>query len=253
MVNPKVYELCGLDKDTCQGFAFGIGGKDYCKKYSKIIELAEYFIVSLYHCLANTEYTKEDEKKLDKIIEEHKLLTKALESYENFTLLMPKIGVTVDLDGSEQHIILFWDKMREKLYEITVKNGMKEGIINYDADTGRMQIKGAKLDNCFEIEGIDIVECEISQGNLLNCDIFNSIIKNSCNTFCNFFDNSKVVSSKIESCYVARGVICDDCYVFGTNGVFSGHMTGPGIFREGRTTKFAEFDKSVEVIEQEKI
>ncbi|MBO6134208.1 MAG: phenylalanine--tRNA ligase subunit alpha [Lachnospiraceae bacterium] len=25
MVNPKVYELCGLDKDKCQGFAFGIG------------------------------------------------------------------------------------------------------------------------------------------------------------------------------------------------------------------------------------
>lgn len=25
MVNPRVYELCGLDKDKCQGFAFGIG------------------------------------------------------------------------------------------------------------------------------------------------------------------------------------------------------------------------------------
>ncbi len=25
MVNPKVYELCGLDKDKCQGFAFGMG------------------------------------------------------------------------------------------------------------------------------------------------------------------------------------------------------------------------------------
>ncbi|MCQ2609760.1 MAG: phenylalanine--tRNA ligase subunit alpha, partial [Lachnospiraceae bacterium] len=25
MVNPKVYELCGLDKESCQGFAFGIG------------------------------------------------------------------------------------------------------------------------------------------------------------------------------------------------------------------------------------
>ena len=25
MVNPKVYELCGLNKDECQGFAFGIG------------------------------------------------------------------------------------------------------------------------------------------------------------------------------------------------------------------------------------
>ena len=25
MVNPRVYELCGLDKDKCQGFAFGMG------------------------------------------------------------------------------------------------------------------------------------------------------------------------------------------------------------------------------------
>ena len=129
---------------------------------------------------------------------------------------------------------------------------MEEGIINYDSDISKVQIKDAKLLDCFEIEGIDIVECVV-QGNLTNCDIFTSTIKNSCNTFCNFFNESKVISSKMENCYVAKGVECEDCYVFGKKGVFSGHMTGPGIFREGRITKFAKFDKSVEVIEKEKI
>ena len=141
------------------------------------------------------------------------------------------------------------EALKELFYEVITNVVIH---INYDSDISKVQIKDAKLLDCFEIEGIDIVECVV-QGNLTNCDIFTSTIKNSCNTFCNFFNESKVISSKMENCYVAKGVECEDCYVFGKKGVFSGHMTGPGIFREGRITKFAKFDKSVEVIEKEKI
>lgn len=252
MVNTKYYGI-NFTK-TAKGYLEFryLGGVDYCKKYSKIITLVEYFLVSLYNTLANPAYTKNDLDKLDKVIEEHKFLVKALESYETFKLLRPEIGITVDLDTNEQHINMYWSKLKPKLYDIVIKNKMKKGIINYDADTSKVQIKDAEILDCFEIEGIDIVNC-IIQGNLVNCDIFTSTIKNSCNTFCNFFNKSKVISSKIENCYVSKGVECEDCYVFGKNGVFSGHMTSSGIFREGRITKFAKFDKSVEIIEREKI
>ena len=56
---------------------------------------------------------------------------------------------------------------------------MNEGLINYDADTGRIQIKDAKLMRCFEIsEGIDIVD-SVMQGNIINCDIFGCDLKNA--------------------------------------------------------------------------
>ena len=55
---------------------------------------------------------------------------------------------------------------------------MAEGLINYDSDTGRMQLKGAELMKCFEIKGIDIVDSKI-QGNIIGCDIFSSELINS--------------------------------------------------------------------------
>lgn len=230
-----------------------MGGKDYCKKYSEIITLIEYFLTSLYNCLTDPTFNDKDKEQLQKTIDEHKLLTTAIENYDNFKGIMKEIGLSVDLNTDEQRIISYWESIKPKLYDVVIKNGMKNGIINYDSDTGRLQIKDAKIDSCFEIVGIDIVDCSINQGNLTNCDIFSSTIENSCNISCNMFNETIVKSSKLENCYVAKGVTCDNCYVYGKKGIFSGTMTGPGIFREGRTTKFAKFEKSVEVIEKEKI
>ena len=47
-------------------------------------------------------------------------------------------------------------------------------------------------------------------------------------------------------------LVCQDSYVFGKRGVFSGEMEG-GIFRQGRATKLARFGDTTEVIEIEKI
>ena len=52
--------------------------------------------------------------------------------------------------------------------------------------------------------------------------------------------------------YVSRNVVCQDSYVFGKRGVFSGEMEG-GIFRQGRATNLARFSDTTEVIEIEKI
>ena len=127
---------------------------------------------------------------------------------------------------------------------------MKSGLINYDADTGRMQIKDTELLRCYELAGIDIVDSKI-QGNLIKCDIFNCELINTSVTECNLFGATDVSDSKIEDSYVSKNVMCKDSYVFGMRGVFSGEMDG-GIFRKGRATKLAKFENT-EVIEIEKI
>ena len=146
---------------------------------------------------------------------------------------------------------MFYPKIREKIFDILTKADMKEGLINYDSDLGRIQIKDTELLKCFEIQGVDIVDSKV-QGNVIECDLFNCDIPNSSIMRCNVFGSSEIKDCKVEDCYVNKNVTCSNSYVFGKIGVFSGEMKG-GIFRQGRVTKFARFDDKAEIIEMEKI
>ena len=156
----------------------------------------------------------------------------------------------VDLKTYDQIIEMYYPKMREKIFELLTKADLKSGLINYDSDTGRMQIKNAELMRCFEISGVDIVDSKI-QGNIIRCDLFTCELVNSSMTECNLFGASDTTDCKIEDSYVSRNVMCKDSYIYGMRGVFSGEMEG-GIFRKGRATKLARFENT-EIIELEKI
>jgi hypothetical protein len=227
-----------------------LGGKDYEKKYNTIMDLTEHFVLSLYETLTDPVYNEEDIKKLDAILENHRSVIESYRDYQTFKKNFPKIHLMVDLKTYDQIIETFYPKMREKLFDLLTKAGLTEALINYDADTGKMQIKNAELMKCFEINGVDIVDSKI-QGNIINCDIFSSELINSSILESNLFGSTDVADSKIEDSYVSKNVICKDSYVFGIRGVFSGEMEG-GIFRKGRATKLARFENA-EIIEIEKI
>tara|TARA_R100000908_G_C3709115_1_gene116438 strand:- start:254 stop:853 length:600 start_codon:yes stop_codon:yes gene_type:complete len=198
----------------------------------------------------NPTYTEKDLQKLDSLLEKHRGVIQSYRDYSSFKKKFPDIRLMVDLNTSDQIVETFYPKMREKIFELLTKADMKSGLINYDADTGRMQIKDTELLRCYELAGIDIVDSKI-QGNLIKCDIFNCELINTSVTECNLFGATDVSDSKIEDSYVSKNVMCKDSYVFGMRGVFSGEMDG-GIFRKGRATKLARFENT-EVIEIEKI
>jgi len=228
-----------------------LGGKDYEKKYSTILSMTEHFITSLYETLVNPNYTEDDLKLLDSVLEKHRHVIESYKTYKAFKEKFPDIHLMIDLKTEDQIVEMFYPRIREKIFELLTKADMKEGLINYDADSGRIQIKDAKLMRCFEVKGIDIVDSVI-QGNIINCDIFGCDIKNSSVFESNLFGSTVVEDCKIEESYVSKNVVCEDSYVFGKRGVFSGEMVG-GIFRQGRATDFARFSKDTEVIEIEKI
>jgi len=228
-----------------------LGGKDYEKKYSTILSMTEHFITSLYETLVNPNYTEDDLKLLDSVLEKHRHVIESYKTYKAFKEKFPDIHLMIDLKTEDQIVEMFYPRIREKIFELLTKADMKEGLINYDADSGRIQIKDAKLMRCFEVKGIDIVDSVI-QGNIINCDIFGCDIKNSSVFESNLFGATVVEDCKIEESYVSKNVVCEDSYVFGKRGVFSGEMVG-GIFRQGRATDFARFSKDTEVIEIEKI
>jgi len=228
-----------------------LGGADYEKKYTTILSMMEHFITSLYETLDNPKYSDDDIKKLNLVLEKHRGVVQSYKTYSKFKEVFPNITLMVDLQSSKQIVEMYYPKIREKVFELLTKADMDTGLINYDSDTGKMQIKDADLKRCFEITGVDIVECKV-KGNIKNCDIFDSEIHDASLFESNVFGGSTVTGCKVEDSYVSRNVIVDNCYVFGHRGVFSGEMEG-GIFRQGRATKFAHFSDSTEIIEIEKI
>jgi len=227
-----------------------LGGKDYEKKYNTIMNMTEHFVLSLYDSLVNPKYNQQDLNVLETILEKHSGVVESYKDYQTFKKKFPKIQLMVDLKTFDQIVETFYPKMREVLFALLTKAGLKEGLVNYDADTGKMQLKNANLMKCFEIKGIDIVDCKI-QGNILNCDVFSSELINSSLFESNLFGATDATDCKIEDSYVSKNVMCKDSYVFGPKGVFSGEMEG-GIFRKGRATKMAKFENT-EIIEIEKI
>ena len=99
-------------------------------------------------------------------------------------------------------------------------------------------------------KGFDVIETEI-QGNVSNCDLFNCKLMNSDIKECNLFNQTQIESCRISDSYSSRNALIKDSYVFGPLTIFSGEMEG-GVFKEGKTTKFARFNNT-EVIKTQKI
>ena len=128
---------------------------------------------------------------------------------------------------------------------------MEEGEVNYDSNIGKIQIRGAKLNPCYHIEDVDLVDCEIS-GNVVRCDIVRCNITNSDIQNSNIFGDTELIDCKIKDSYVGKHASLEKCYVFGKIGIFGGHFKS-GIFREGKITQTCNIEKEVEVIEYKKI
>jgi hypothetical protein len=249
-INDKYYgvDFTGIGKGHIN-FKY-LGGTDYEKKYTTILSMIEHFIVSLYGVLSNPIYTKDDLKKLDDVLAKHKDVVQAYKNFDTFKKMFPNISIMVDLKTPNQIVSMYYPKIREKVFDLLTKCGMDAGLINYDSDSGRIQIKDATLTQCFEISGVDIFQCKV-KGNIKQCDIFHSEIVDSTIFESNVFGMSECKDSKIEDSYISRNVEVNNCYVFGPKGVFSGDMKG-GIFRQGRSTKFATFSDDTEIVEIEK-
>tara|TARA_R110001592_G_scaffold120545_3_gene325012 strand:- start:89728 stop:91017 length:1290 start_codon:yes stop_codon:yes gene_type:complete len=249
-VNEKYYGInFASTKDNFLEFRY-LGGADYHLKYDNVIEMTEYFILSLYGALENPVYNKNDFKKLDEVLTENKDVLRSYKSFKDFKKVFPNVKLLVNLQTSEQIVEMYYPKIRDRLFSILTLGGMTSGLINYDSDISKIQIKDAKLLKCFELKGFDIVESEI-QGNISNCDLFNCKLKNSDLNECNLFNQTETESCVINNSYLSRNTFLKDSFVEGPLTIFSGEMKG-GIFKEGKTTKFARFDNT-EVVKIQKI
>lgn len=227
-----------------------IGGKDYQKKTSNVLYLLDRFLFQLWHSSKNKTFTQLNVLELKRILNKNEPYIAVLKDFKKLNKFYPEVVLTVDLKQSDKIISLYWDKIKFSVVRLISHGGIEKGRINYDSDIGRVQVKDGILKNCFDLESYDFIDCEVS-GTFSFCDFFRSQIKDSELKRCNFYQNSLINSSKVESSYVSRECEATNCYVYQWDSIFKGKMIG-GIFRSGKISKSAEFDNT-EIINSKKI
>lgn len=228
-----------------------LGGENYEKRTNDILKLIDHFIVELFNSANNPEFSRENYTELRKILNKYNHLTDSYISFEKFKENYPDVGFLVDLDSDDRRIKSYWTKIRESLFSLLNECSLKDGILNYNSDTGKLQIKKADLRDSYKIENVDIVECKV-RGVITNCDIFESEIEDAEVYNSNLFASTVAKNSKIMECYTNQSSTLINCYVDGKDSIMNGRMEG-GILRNGKITNLSSFDKNVEKVEYEKI
>jgi len=227
-----------------------LGGEDWHKKQSKILTLLDSFLLQLWKTSNTQEFTNNNRLELKKILALNKKVIDSRVDWRNIEKGWKDVKLTVDLNKDPRVIDIYWHQIKERVINLFTNGQLTKGNINYDSDTGRVQVEGGVLPYCFGLLNYEFIKCSL-MGELTECDIFACDVKSSDLKMCNFYQGTQITGSKVGSSYVNQSCVTNNCYVYGTDGVFSGKMYN-GIFREGKYTKDAVF-KDTEIINSKKI
>lgn len=227
-----------------------LGGKDYEKKSATILHLLDSFLIQLYTVCENPSLTELNRLELRRIMNNMKKIYDLYKDHRNFNNFQ-KIDFTLDLKNHGETIDMFWSNINKQVVKLITEGGMVHGIINYDTDRSKVQVKDGKFLGAHGLVGYEFVDCEF-RGEAILSDFYRCKIEDSDIQRSNLYQSTTVKGSKVQSCYTHSSCSLEDCYVFGTDSVFKGTMDG-GIFREGKySEKFAKFDKT-EIVNSTKI
>ena len=231
-----------------------LGGKDYQKRTVDVLHLMEVWIMQLYSVCASPKLNELNRLELRRIMHNMEPILSLYKDHRNFKKFK-NIDFTFDLseDGGNrgETIDMYWDQIKERVIKLIAHGGMIKGHINYDTDRSKIQVKDAVFKGAHGLDHYEMVDCEFA-GEIIHSDMYNCKVSGSDLSGCNMYQGSVITGSKVKSSYIHQSCEIKDSYVFGTDGVFKGRMTG-GIFREGKySEKTAKFD-GTEIIQSTKI
>lgn len=229
-----------------------LGGEDWHKKSAKILNMLDIFLIQLWNSAqAGASFSDSNKLELKRVLANNKRIIEIRVDWRKIRENFPKCNFTVDLSSDANIIDLYWPQVKDRVSHLFTHGQLEKGHINYDSDTGRIQIKDGKLPYCFELNGYEFIDSYV-QGEVTYCDFFKCDVKASDIKNCNFYQNTQINDSKVGSSYVANTVVLKNCYVYGIDSKFKGTMDG-GIFREGNySVKHAKFN-DVEIVNSTKI
>lgn len=227
-----------------------LGGENYEKKQDNIFHLIEMFLMQMWDSCKDPRFTEENKIELRKILNKNLPVVEALKDYKKLNENWPGIHLLVDLQDHDQIIKMHWPRIKQQVMNLIVNGGLEKGVVNYDTDISKVQIKDGKFGISYLLENCEFFDCEVG-GNIERSNFYSSNVKGANLVRCNLYSGTKIKESKVESSYVHGSCEVINCYVFGKDGIFKGRMTG-GIFREGMIGPNARFEET-EIVTSKKI
>jgi hypothetical protein len=115
------------------------GGAGYEKRRSDATNLINYISESVYSALSkNSEYSLDEQKKINDIMKSQKEKVGSLKTYENFKKSFKDIELLVDLKDDPRIIESNYENFRESLFDLITFGNMKKGMVNLDTKTSRI-------------------------------------------------------------------------------------------------------------------
>lgn len=223
-----------------------LGGADYDKKIQSILDLYDNFTLQLFRIMQNQEYSQTDIVQLKKIISKHKKIVEGFSSYSNFVYNFPNIALMVDLNSDQQVVLTFWNTLRLALYNLVVFGHMDKGIINYDTDMSKIQIRDSKITKASEIRNYEIFNTYID-GMLYDCDLYNCTITSSHLNNCVLVKGNLVEDSKVSKTPIQYSNKLKTCYIDNDKTLINGKLEAC-IIRNGDVSQLAVLDKDCVIV-----
>lgn len=211
-----------------------IGGKGFEDKLGEIEQLVDYYAINTYTSLVTPEFTQYDMDELRERSEKYKKTLESFSAYNDFKERFSKIKILVDLydmDGQEN---VWWNQLKEKLYDIVVNAFGCTNIkatINYDTDEGMYQIKDVDCDVFSMVDNVDVIDSKMC-GNFNSCNFYNTTLTNSTIDYSALLNESVAECSTLRNTYVSEDVKCNDCTMWGDStacGHFENCTLGDGV------------------------
>ena len=219
---------------------------NYRNKWEELLKCLNHTIITLYNTCSSYNFTEEESKKIEELDDNYKKVSESFRCYESFKEKYKGIKLTKDLNNDGMEMDIIFPAIKDKLFDIVVRCGIKEAEINYDSDISKLQIKNIETKKCYHLNGVDIVDSELANCTIRNCDLYDTKVEKSSIIKCNLFGYADCKDCKIRDSFVSRNIKLKDCNVSGPLGKMGGMMKGGSLRDTTVISSMAEISDDVD-------
>ena len=177
-----------------------IGGKDYEKKINEAVELVNLVTETVFNTLkSNQVYSDSEKSEITKILSEQREHLTNLKSADSFYQSYPLIKLSFDLNPNPDIIKAKFSTIKESLFDLITYGGLVRGKLNYNSETGQMEIFEGRVKNGFNLKNFTFIESNI-QAELSGCTLVNCTIRSSNLNECEIINKNDIRYSTLNDC-----------------------------------------------------
>ena len=219
---------------------------NYRNKWEELLKCLNHTIITLYNTCSSYDFTEAEAKKIEELDDNYKKTAEAFGCYEIFKEKYKSIKLTKDLNSDNIEMDVIFPTIKDKLFDIVVRCGIKDAEINYDSDISKLQLKNIETKKCYHLNGVDIVDSELTNCTVRNCDLYDTKVEKSSIIKSNLFGYADCKDCNIRDSFVSMNIKLKDCNVSGPLGKMGGMMKGGSLRDTTVITSIAEISDDVD-------